>query len=550
VQKVKSPISWKAFGDTHPGKLRENNEDRIHFDAEKGLFIVVDGMGGEAAGEQAAQRAVQSIQRRMQQETGTVARRIREAIASASTDIYRLSQSNPEWQGMACVLTVAAIEDDTIHVGHVGDTRLYVIDGSGIRKLTPDHSPIGRREDAGELTELEAMHHPRRNEVYRDVGSSPHRPDDEDFVEYLQAPFAPDSALLLCSDGLYDMVTSAEILRTVKRCAGNPRDTVQELIRQANTAGGKDNISVIVVEGRDFAAAARPHEAEPASAFASSGAGGTAGGAWRPLAGRWFMFLYGVMAGVLLLTMLDRYLETGVPEPELPLKPPASKIWSVNRADPEMATISQALEKAQPGDRIEVASGEYTEQLRLKEGVSVAAAPGAAVVIRGPAGSDAIVISDKVKRAELSGVVIKAGPDPAVPVGILIANSDLRLSNVEVSGAAKAGIWIDGDSDASLVGNNIHSNKGTGIVLAGFSTPFVVGNVVRNNGSAGAAAPGILVTESSDPHILRNAIFANTAEGIRVPQQGMTKKVADNFFAVGGKPNKGGSVGVQRAGVR
>jgi parallel beta-helix repeat protein len=262
------------------------------------------------------------------------------------------------------------------------------------------------------------------------------------------------------------------------------------------------------------------------------------------------MFLYGLVAGVLLLTMLDRYLETGVPEPELPSKPPTSKIWGVNRADPEMPTISLALEKAQAGDRIEVAAGEYTEQLRLKDGVSVAAAPGAAVVIRGPAGSDAIVISDKVKRAELSGVAIRAGPDPAIPVGILIANSDLRLSNVEVSGAARAGIWIEGDSDAALVGNNIHSNKGTGIVLAGFSRPLVVGNVIRSNGTARAAAPGILVTESSDPEIVRNAIFANTAEGIRVPQQRMKEKVADNFFAAGGKPNKGGSVGVERAGVR
>ena len=90
---------------------------------------------------------------------------------------------------------------------------------SRIEKITRDHSPIGEREDAKELSEVEAMRHPRRNEVYRDVGSEPHAPGDAEFVDVQEIPFEPDAALLLCSDGLSDLVDSTSILRTVRQLA-------------------------------------------------------------------------------------------------------------------------------------------------------------------------------------------------------------------------------------------------------------------------------------------------------------------------------------------
>ena len=109
------------------------------------------------------------------------------------------------------MLTVAVLEDGSAVVGHVGDSRLYQIRRGEIRKITHDHSPVGEREDNRELTEAEAMRHPRRNEVFRDVGSEEHAPDDADFIEIQRIPFEPDCALLLCSDGLSDQVPSAEI---------------------------------------------------------------------------------------------------------------------------------------------------------------------------------------------------------------------------------------------------------------------------------------------------------------------------------------------------
>src|SRR5204863_4015205 len=117
---------------------------------------------------------------------GTVADRVREAITVANNEIHRVAALRPEWHGMACVLTVAVVEEGRAIVGHVGDTRLYKLRQGRIDKVTRDHSPVGEREDAHESSEVEAMRHPRRNEVYRDVGSEPHEADDADFIDIQQ----------------------------------------------------------------------------------------------------------------------------------------------------------------------------------------------------------------------------------------------------------------------------------------------------------------------------------------------------------------------------
>ncbi len=111
--------------------------------------------------------------------------------------------------------------------------------------------PVGEREDAGELSEAEAMTHPRRNEVFRDVGSQVRTPDEEDFIEIRRVPFEPDAALLLCSDGLSDAIPSATILEIVERNAGQRERAASELIRTA-TQTGRDNVSVVLVEGEQF----------------------------------------------------------------------------------------------------------------------------------------------------------------------------------------------------------------------------------------------------------------------------------------------------------
>src|SRR5690242_3644980 len=254
-----SSASLRCAADSNTGRIRSNNEDRVHCDPEQGIFLVVDGIGGHAAGEKAADVALSMIRTRLERQTGSAAERIREAITVANNEILRLARSNPEWSGMACVLTVALVEGDSVAIGHVGDSRLYKIRGGRIEKVTHDHSPVGEREDNLDISEADAMRHPRRNEVYRDVGSEEHAPDDADFIESIRIPFEPDSALVLCSDGLSDQVMSGEILRIVTHYARDPGAAVRQLVAAANNAGGKDNVTVALVEGPAFAPAMAGH---------------------------------------------------------------------------------------------------------------------------------------------------------------------------------------------------------------------------------------------------------------------------------------------------
>src|SRR5271170_3164283 len=189
---------WRSGESSHPGRVRTENQDRCYVDDSLGIFMVVDGLGGHAAGDKAAETAVEVLRAELETPGGEIKQRIRDAIAAANNRICDLARQNEDWRGMACVLTLAVLTGDRVVVGHVGDSRLYLIWNGAIRKLTADHSPVGEREDRGELTELEAMQHPRRHEVFRDVGSRRRTPDDDEFVEMKEFLFKPDAAILLC----------------------------------------------------------------------------------------------------------------------------------------------------------------------------------------------------------------------------------------------------------------------------------------------------------------------------------------------------------------
>jgi serine/threonine protein phosphatase PrpC len=197
---------------------------------------------------------------------------------------------------MGCVLTLALVEDGHVTIGHVGDSRLYLIWNGVIKKLTSDHSPVGEGEDAGELTEAEAMMHPRRNEVFRDVGSHLREPGDREFVEIRECRFRRDAALLLCSDGLTDQLTAAQVLAIAERYDGDAALVATQLVEAANEAGGKDNITALFVAGpefRDRAGATRPRVSttrmrRPARFFT----------------GRFAFHTYGLLLGMLLWAVL------------------------------------------------------------------------------------------------------------------------------------------------------------------------------------------------------------------------------------------------------
>jgi serine/threonine protein phosphatase PrpC len=283
---------WNAGAATDTGRLRERNEDRCFVDAERGVFLVVDGLGGQAAGELAAETAVQAIRESLAEVAGTPEERVRRAITTANNRIFELSRGFDSLAGMACVLTLALLTEGELTVGHVGDSRLYLVRLGEIRKITADHSPVGEVEDAGDLTEEEAMRHPRRHEVFRDVGSQPRTAADQDFIEIQTCRVQPDMAVLLCSDGLSDELTSAELRCIAEQYDGDASVVAQQLIEAANEAGGRDNITAVFVAGPEF-----PGNAQIAGPrFASPPA--------RLFTGRIAFLAYGILIGMLLWAVL------------------------------------------------------------------------------------------------------------------------------------------------------------------------------------------------------------------------------------------------------
>jgi serine/threonine protein phosphatase PrpC len=467
------------------GRVRKNNEDAWFIDAERGFYLVVDGIGGQAAGEKAAEIAVERIRARLERQTGTCEQRIREAIAMANNEILRQAGSRPEWQGMACVLTLAVLENGSAVIGHVGDSRLYQVRAGAIRKITHDHSPVGEREDNRELTEAEAMRHPRRNEVYRDVGSEEHTPDDPDFIEIMRIPFDGDSALVLCSDGLSDLVTSDAIRQTVERNAGNPDGAVRELIDAANAAGGKDNVTVLVVEGDQFTPPSATESAPPARSRS------------------WLVPVVGLLAAA-------AGLAGGIAW-ERAHRPPPVEILPrilVVRDDPRFPTISAALAAARAGDTVEVPLGEYAEPVVLKSGVTLLSRVPREAVLRGGA------TAEGVRDARLSGFVLRGS-------GIVLTNSEIELDDNEIA-EAETGIAIHGAGRARLLGNAVH-DCASGIVIEDPAQPWLSHNSFQRD------KLGLAARNGSRPSLVGN-VFEKTP--VELPPDMDARAIAEKNFGL------------------
>jgi PPM family protein phosphatase len=519
--------NWRCAAVTDPGQQRTNNEDAYHADPDRGIFLVVDGVGGKAAGEKAAQVAVSVIRtslERMDESDGDTAEQIREAITTANNEIYSLAQNHPEWKGMACVLTVAVLEGRQATIGHVGDTRLYKIRHGDIRKITPDHSPVGEREDRGELGEREAMQHPRRNEVFRDVGSEWHGIDSEDFIEIIQTPFPADAALLLCSDGLTDLVTQAEIQQIVEAHAGDPHRIARELVSAANEAGGRDNITVLFVQGSRFpgdsakrmetalqrqGATRRMGPAQPDMVAARIAAAKIPPDLPKPESPvRWWLvtlLLAGIVGGSLALWHW-RWGQANA----LPSEP---RTLSVGAGT--YATIQEALEAAREGDTVEVPPGEYGGPIELKEGVRLVSQPMRGATIRAGAGSGYAVAARGLKRGHLYGFRILGDAGHPLAVGVQVVDADVELMSLEISGASAAGVEISGNARPVLFGNWIHSQTGAGVVIRESAEPELRQNYIRGTGvSPTHPRAGIEILLPANPRLIENTLADNGVPGI------------------------------------
>ena len=505
----------RAAARTDCGRQRDTNEDRYYLDLDAGVMLVVDGVGGHAAGEVAARIAEETIQKRLDRQDAAATVRIREAITLANQQILLQAEQSPDRSGMACVLTLAVLEGRRLTVGHVGDTRLYRFSPEGIAKMTHDHSPIGEREDAGEITETEAMRHARRNEVYRDVGSEPRDPDTLDFIETLTMTIEDDAALLLCSDGLSDMLSSAEINRLVRANAGDPARVADALVDAANAAGGKDNITVIYVEAPRFARAAAggtrvlPPPQQQVATEALTGLDAPAATnvdapvapakqaapAAAPPAPRkgWVLrVLIALLAGsaiglgaAILLTM------RGIPLPWTPEAPhaPRELIVGGSPAAPFL-TIADALRDARDGDVIRVKPGRYEEALEIRRNITLISDEPHGAILAVPAGEKTWAsITIWAGRSELRGFRIVSNT-PAAHVGVRTHGGEVEIDDAMFEGALEIGLDAVGGR-ASVRGSQFTNI--TGLPVQGADGAVVALRNNRFRAPSGATGPAVSV---------------------------------------------------------
>ena len=237
----------KAFALTDVGQRRKINQDCVYASVEQvgnlpNLFIVADGMGGHKAGDFASRFAVNAVRESIgaSQETNPI-KLIRDAIELANRGILRESDEHEEMRGMGTTIVVTTIIDRYAYTANVGDSRLYLL-GDTLNQITKDHSLVEEMVRLGEITEAEARNHPDKNIITRAVGATSNV--DIDFFDY---KVGPGGIILMCSDGLSNMVEDEEIRRILRRTI-SIEEKARVLVETANENGGKDNIAVILVE--------------------------------------------------------------------------------------------------------------------------------------------------------------------------------------------------------------------------------------------------------------------------------------------------------------
>jgi serine/threonine protein phosphatase PrpC len=533
--------SCRSYAASDQGQQRTNNEDRCFANDEEGVYFVIDGVGGMAGGERAALLAEGALLARLRRRDDEPERRIREGIALAGKAIFEEASRNPELKGMSCVMTVAVIEQGVAHVGHVGDTRLYLFSGNQIRKVTRDHSPVGQAEDASEISEEEAMRHPRRNEIFRDVGSQLRGPDDPNFIEITRLELDSGSAMLLCSDGLTDELTAAQIREAVLDGRGDPARVTRRLIARANDAGGRDNVSVVYVEGpgtpptprasaRFFSKSRTPDQIDtvemntplpPLKTVERRG--------WMGYAAVFIIaFPMGPAAYYLTVTRLQ---------------PPAPSLLAVKASggSPYRA-ISQALAAAKPGDTIVVSPGLYLERLVLRDGVHIVARPaGGAMIQPRPETADPapVVEARNLQQVSISGLTIAPAPGSGSPIGLLAENSGVEVLNMEIYGMREAGILVRGAGNTVIRGSYLHQNGGPAIIVEAGASPQIIANRIVDNGGADGTRPALIVGNGAAAGVQGNWFSNNRADiGWKGSEDALDRLRKDNFFSPVPQPPK------------
>jgi protein phosphatase len=239
---------WACAAVSDVGRVRDMNEDSLFCDPEAGVFVVADGMGGHAAGEVASAIASEMIGVRlcgMEVDDGLdeARARFRQAFLEAGNEIIRQAQEDRTRDGMGTTATVLVLRpDDNWVVGHIGDSRAYVLGDSGLSRITTDHSWVEEQIERGMISRDDAFRHPQSNIITRALGTDP-IPTPDLYMGSLR----DGQRYLLCTDGLTDMIDEARI-ELILRNVQDPEPAASRLVSEANLAGGSDNVTALVVD--------------------------------------------------------------------------------------------------------------------------------------------------------------------------------------------------------------------------------------------------------------------------------------------------------------
>ena len=240
----------KAYAKSDVGKVREINEDAFYISNsldEVQLYMLADGMGGYNGGEIASKLAIQSAKnyiennfKEIEKDKDSIIQLIGSSIEYANMVVYEKAKENKELSGMGTTLEVCLIYNNRAFIGHVGDSRIYRIRKEFMRKLTQDHSYVQKLVKDGTITQEEAAHHPQKNMLMKALGCNA-------FVEpdVMVKGFLKDDILIMCSDGLTNLVSQEEIFKEAKK---NIEQATKNLVQMANDNGGYDNITVIIIK--------------------------------------------------------------------------------------------------------------------------------------------------------------------------------------------------------------------------------------------------------------------------------------------------------------
>lgn len=246
----KPKVCWKVGYKTDVGKIREINEDSLYVDQENGIFVVADGMGGHEGGEIASGIAVEIIPESLKDAISRedmveedIYKIIMKALFKANDSIRMKAEENSLLRGMGTTIVLAFCYDNDLYISHIGDSRAYLIRNGFIKQLTEDHSVVVQMVKAGNITKEEAKTHRFKHMLSQALGTSLHiAPDIQKFH------WEKEDYILLCTDGLTDMLEDQELLSTILECSkGEPDEGCEMLVDLANRKGGKDNITTILL---------------------------------------------------------------------------------------------------------------------------------------------------------------------------------------------------------------------------------------------------------------------------------------------------------------